>query len=436
VIVGAECPSASVVLTCDGHAGRLFDVLQALARQSLPPERVEIVLALPRAQHAEATALAGRAGVSSRVRLAEVRGGTPEALNSALDLVREAVVLFLDERLVPDSSLLARHVRAHAERPGDIAVLGYSPPTPSSGSPLWDQRQRAEEEDFFRRLRQAAHQWSFVDFRSGNASLPRRCLGGVGGFDTRLSDRRADWELALRLLKRGVKFVHDADARALHHLDGSLDDALCRRRIEAGDDLLITAKHPSAGGLLPLSRVALARGAWRSVLLRSWPAEVTVEVGLALLSLYESLNLRRQWHDLVDRLMEWSYAVGLAQSAGSSPRVAPPRDMREEPASAVLSLALDHQELCGGAAGVGPTELALTWSGSPVHVLRAVEPEEQWDWERIYQRIVASAPASLRRALLIGLLGPVDQYTGEGAKRGRHVPASQPRAVRATGRES
>jgi len=51
------------------------------------------------------------------------------------------------------------------------------------------------------------HRFSYHDFFSGNVSLPAAIFRRVGGFDEVIKVRLEDYELGIRLLKAGARFI-------------------------------------------------------------------------------------------------------------------------------------------------------------------------------------------------------------------------------------
>ena len=251
VMVSAACPPISVVIPSHNRRELLGRVLLGLATQTYPAERFETVLVLDNCTDGSAE-LARSMSLPYALRLVE-----HDARNSAASRnrgVREAVnavVVLLDDDVVPDASTLAAHAESHRQALVRQAALGDCPPWIEGRSP-WELSLRNWWEDFYRRRAEPGHRWAFSDFASANASLDRTTLL-EHPYDEAFPGRREDWELGLRLLEAGVSFAHCPGARPWHYLDPTFTTALEHRRDDGRADARFAAKHPHASVRLPLA---------------------------------------------------------------------------------------------------------------------------------------------------------------------------------------
>ena len=374
--VGREHPRLSVTIASYDRRAKLARALGALARQSLPPERFEVVVVLD----------GSRDGSAERVRALELpyavrvleqeNRGLAASRNRGARETRHPVVVFLDDDIVAEPGLLAEHARAHGEAPAPHLVLGAYPPVIRARDP-WSLFLRAWWADHFRRKGEPGHVWNFADFCDGNCSMPRALFLETGGWDEEFrGGRRQDWEYAIRLLGRGVRFAFQPRAAGAHHLDTSFETALRNRRAEGRWDVLLATKHPRAIPALPL-----ARRAGRPT---RWP-DAWIGTALPVLDALEALRLRRRWLRLANCLLRHAYKRGLEDAL--------PREKLRE---LVGPGPLPRERLGFSLDGDGPAnaedffsgELAVELAGTTLGSVTPVDCEGQWDWGVITERVV------------------------------------------------
>ncbi len=177
--VRADDPLLSVAITSHNRRAKLREVLEALARQTYPSDRFEVVLVLDGGSD-------GSAGMARSLDLPydcqvfeQQQAGAGAGRNRCGRQALHPVVVWLDDDVVPDPAFLAEHAQAHRDAREEQVVLGYYPPVVEEQS-FWALSVRAWWEDHFRRKAEPGHQWTYVDFVSGNVSVPALSLPGFG----------------------------------------------------------------------------------------------------------------------------------------------------------------------------------------------------------------------------------------------------------------
>jgi GT2 family glycosyltransferase len=243
--------------------------------------------------------------------------GRAAACNAGLAAASGAVVVFLDDDMEPASTWLAAHLAAHAG-PEPVAVVGSVPsarPLPSSPAGRYLARR------FDRHLAKLATavDLTFRDVYTGNASIPRTALIGVGGYDESFAAYgNEDGDLAIRLDEAGVPWRFDADALAWQHQDKDLAAAFADARAKGRTAVLLASRHPTRASLLRLGRPgSLPRRTIRNLLLgMTRLAPVTQTAILRAVGLLERVGppgLDR----LYDVVFDYGYWLGV-RSARSS----------------------------------------------------------------------------------------------------------------------
>ena len=327
-----EAPALSVIVPTHRRPEALQRCLDALGAQSVALDDFE-VLVVDDAPAGETLAPGDvRVPADLRVRRLESGGhGAAAARNAGAAAARGALLLFLDDDLVPAPALLARHLERH--RPGaERIVVGYSPPRPRESS-FAALRSSAWWEDHFRRTRHAAT-LTFVDVLSGNSSVPRAAYERLGGFDLAFGVyRREDWDWGVRALSAGFEVVYDHGAVAAHEFSISSRGRLVAARREGRGDALMIQRHPFVGPSLPSPRsgLRLLRRPVRGLAFLALQREPVRDVAVDVLDLLERLKLRRHWGTLYGHLQRAAYEQGMLESGRRRPwRRAEPLVLRVE----------------------------------------------------------------------------------------------------------
>jgi len=216
-------PALSVVLPTHGRRESLLRVLQGLTRQSVPRGTFDVVVVCD--GDVDGSAAACHALSSTLPFMLHVveqdNSGPAAARNRGVAEATSPLILFLDDDVVPEDSLVAAHLAAHADTDRRVVVGPLLPP-PDVRLNLWgawEEKMLCSQYDDQIRGR---WQTTYRQFHTGNASLLRRHILDAGGFDARFL-RAEDVELALRLRDRGLQFVFAPEARTLHYVRRTYD---------------------------------------------------------------------------------------------------------------------------------------------------------------------------------------------------------------------
>jgi len=157
--------------------------------------------------------------------LTQSNGGPARARNHGVEEARGEVILFLDDDVEPPPHFVAVHASHHEQDPR-VAVIGPMLPDPLLrwSEPAWVAWEHRSLQKEYTRLETGY--WPAASpnhFYTGNASVRRRHLQSVGGFDEQFK-RQEDVELAFRLKREcGVRFQFDGEAAGTHRPRRSLE---------------------------------------------------------------------------------------------------------------------------------------------------------------------------------------------------------------------
>ena len=142
--------------------------------------------------------------------------GPAAARNRAINAASGDVLLFLDDDVVPEPGLIARHVNVHREHAGAVVIGPML--APSSGLSPWLRWEAVMLMKQYTAMSAGEYRASARQFYTANASVRRQHVLRAGGFDERLR-RAEDVELAYRLTGAGLNFYFVPDAAVLHEPD-------------------------------------------------------------------------------------------------------------------------------------------------------------------------------------------------------------------------
>lgn len=215
-----EKPIVSVVIPTYNRRQRLALVLEAIGAQTVPAEKIEVVV-VDDGSTDDTSAWLAEATFPFRLRFeAQANSGPAAARNRGVRAAQAELILFLDDDVVPDPALIEAHRESHADAAGDVVVLGTLSSLPEYKQPwvAWEQIQLEKQ---YAAMVRGDYAPTFRQFWTGNASVSRARLLEAGLFDTSLK-RGEDVELGRRLAAAGVGYVFNVRARGLHHAERSL----------------------------------------------------------------------------------------------------------------------------------------------------------------------------------------------------------------------
>jgi GT2 family glycosyltransferase len=273
----AEPNLISVIIPTYRRRESVRRTLAALAEQTLPPDRFEVLVAIDGSDDGTRELVAQFAAPYQLRGLWQPNRGRAAACNMGLAAARGDLIVILDDDMEPAPGFLAAHLAAHA-RGERLAVLGAVPVARDEARPVTG-LVAAKFSALQAKLDQPGHVIHFREFYSGNASIRAAELAAVGGFDEAFKVYgNEDSELALRLLRSGVRISFCADALARQHYTKDFA-ALARDNIAKGRTaVLLASKAPETFGDLRLSTYHQGARKWRALravlllLSRVWPA--------------------------------------------------------------------------------------------------------------------------------------------------------------------
>jgi GT2 family glycosyltransferase len=253
-------PEIAVVIPTRGRETRLAFALDALAEQTLPLDRFEVVVVRDAASKGRSTPPPD--GLRVRALTCPARSGPTTGRNIGWRATAAGMIAFTDDDCRPSSDWLQRLLDAVDE---NTFLQGRTEPDP----------------DEVHLLRGFARSQTVIGlnpwFPTCNMAYPRSLLERLGGFDESYAFDGEDTDLALRAVGLGASCRYVDDARVWHAVfsrtaAGAIREALAKRSLP-----LLVAKHPAQRRHLYLrafrskSHALLCLGAAAGLLLRRRP---------------------------------------------------------------------------------------------------------------------------------------------------------------------
>jgi peptidoglycan/xylan/chitin deacetylase (PgdA/CDA1 family)/glycosyltransferase involved in cell wall biosynthesis len=177
--------------------------------------------------------------------------GRAHACNAGAAASSGELLLFLDDDMEADPSLLREHDRSH--RDGADLVLGDLPLHPESprsllswGVGFWASSRRT-------RLMQPGVRIGPEDLQMGQASIARERFQALGGFDQQFTRAGAyggeDLDFGTRVQQAGLRIVFNPNAISYQYYDVDPGDYLQRASEWGRSDQELRLKHPDRQGL-------------------------------------------------------------------------------------------------------------------------------------------------------------------------------------------
>jgi GT2 family glycosyltransferase len=312
-------PIVSVVMPTYNRVDQLRAALEGLAGQHGLDEPLEVIVVSDGSTDGTDHYLSSSAVPLPLIALTQPNAGPAAARNRGIAAARGELVLFVDDDTVADPGLAAAHLRRHASPDDALVVIGpMLTPDDHAISPWvrWEQDMLTKQYDA---MRDGVYEATARQFYTGNASVARRHLQDVGGFDPKFR-RAEDVELAYRLADRGLHFAFEPTAVVHHYADRSFDAWLAAGYAYGRNDVVFGRDH-GRGWLLEAigrefrERHVLVRGVTRVCLPRPRLGAITSAVLARAGRLLGRLGAGRPFLSAVYNL---TYYRGMADELGSA----------------------------------------------------------------------------------------------------------------------
>lgn len=293
--------SISVVLATYNRQQLLGELLDALGRQTLAPDRFEVIVVDDGSAIPVAPVLAERQDAYRLTVVTQANAGAAAARHAGVLKAQGDVVVITDDDMLVAPDFLAEHLQAHEA--GHTLVLGQIAEDEHwAERPLFERFHAQQLARFVRRYAEHPTDVQGVMVCTGNVSFRRAEYLAVGGFDRALG-RSEDRELGLRLQKAGARLYFAERARSINRSDHADFDVWMKRNFLYGVyDSRIAKKHPDRLDADPWHFLFLVNPISRGLLLLAAAAPgVGKALTKAVYGVSERLDDRRALHPVMER---------------------------------------------------------------------------------------------------------------------------------------
>jgi GT2 family glycosyltransferase len=310
----------SVVVPTYNRLERLRRVLDALARQTVDPADFEVIVVSDGSTDGTDEFLRDAATPFRLVGASRANAGPAAARNIGTRLAAGALVLFVDDDVVPRADLLEQHLTTHEQAEAEVVVIGpmLTPPDYLPNAFVrWEQAMLYKQ---YRAMTAGHYEATHRQFYTGNASLGRDFLLASGGFDERFR-RAEDVELAFRLHDRGARFIFNPDAVGYHYAERSFASWIQNARAYGRNEVLFDRYYGRLNRLEGVRREFTQRNALLRAVARTCIGRPRLEAALnlsgrALAGAAERLGLERLVQIGLSTIYQTTYYSGLAEQLG------------------------------------------------------------------------------------------------------------------------
>jgi glycosyltransferase involved in cell wall biosynthesis len=280
-----EPPLFSVVIPTYQRREILASTLRTVFAQDFPPQDYEVIVVVDGSTDETAEYLRSLAPACSLRILEQPNRGPAAARNSGLRSARGKLVLFLDDDILCDSTLLSRHAAVHRER-DPVVVFGpvmIAEETPKSIARDWMDLWLGS---YLEMLEKNHGPLSPADvWIAQNCSAPRDVLLAHGGYDEDFPWAFEDMEFAIRIWDAGVPF-HFAPEVVTRQVYAKLaDDLVCQDAPRFGrSEVRLCRKHPWFRSRSILARFAQGSALRRLALYLAYASPIPLEACLRPMS--------------------------------------------------------------------------------------------------------------------------------------------------------
>lgn len=317
-------PVLSVVIPTYNRKETLLQGLAALSRQTLSPDRFEVVVVSDGSTDGTAEAVGSLHAPYALSFIQQANAGPSAARNNGARSACGDIVVFMDDDIEPVPQFLEEHARIHSSA-RDMVVVGPQSPPPGESCSCWVDWEHRMLEKQYARFRSGEWEVTAHNLYSGNFSVSRARLLQVGGFDERYV-RQEDVELGMRLAALGLRFAFAPNAVGLHRPNrsfaswyatpytyGKRDIQIAR---EKGHERVIELARRHYAGRNPVTRALTRLCVGRGVL----EAGLLAALRLGLFG-SESVGLRRVALGFCSLTFNVRYLQGMCDELGGRARL-------------------------------------------------------------------------------------------------------------------
>jgi len=245
-------PMFSIIIPTYNRSDNLLKNLDALAKQSYPFDRFEVIVCDDGSTDDTQSALSIYSAPYDLIILHQDNKGAAAARNNAIKHAKGDYLLILNDDVIAENDLIEQHLKEHQKHNNmKISVLGDVCTMPKYSERLISQVLERKHLLFPQANKQEGVEYDHNMFVTANISI-RRSLFTEDGFWFDENFPRCmceDIELGYRLYKHGVKMFYQPAAKVMHDHCLTVADYIRREKDNSSNLLYFISKHPE---LIPM----------------------------------------------------------------------------------------------------------------------------------------------------------------------------------------
>ncbi|OGO35104.1 MAG: hypothetical protein A2W35_11485 [Chloroflexi bacterium RBG_16_57_11] len=314
----------SVIIPSHNRKAILRQTLDALAKQTYPLEKFEVIVVLDGCTDGSIDMLCEYQAPLTLRTIEQDSGGAAIARNQGASLAKGELLIFLDDDIETSPGFVQAHRHAHLGSNNRV-VIGYIPPIPSRPNTYFALELQGWWEKKFQPMQHPGLRFCYTDLLSGNFSIRRVNFYSLGGFNSNFLVHE-DYELGARLMKAGLDFAFTQAATGLHHEQPDLNRAMQRKLQEGIADVHLGRIYPELIPTLLICRLlinsrlpsrVLQYLEFRSPRLGKWIALIALQA----LPVLEKARMLSMWRRFFSGLSGYWYWKGVVQELATQKAV-------------------------------------------------------------------------------------------------------------------
>ncbi|HEX4997924.1 MAG TPA: glycosyltransferase [Terriglobia bacterium] len=209
-------PKVSVVIPTLNRADRLKKTVELIERQTVPPSEYEVIVIDNNSTDHTGSMLAAQAARYPNLRsFSQAKKGAAATRNVGIREAKGDIILFIDDDIDAEASLIESHIRYHRQNPGSAIIGSVISPWANTTDPFL---RYLRDHKIFSPYDIASGPLDFSYFHTGNVSAERTILLKAQGFNEEFSlYGMEDIELGYRLEhKERCHMVSGPEAQGIH----------------------------------------------------------------------------------------------------------------------------------------------------------------------------------------------------------------------------